>query len=1447
MYSAPFIKLVEGNLMTSNETTTQSKDFKNYRHPRFNPKKDGSLKKVIQIVKDGVPTYGDFNPHEQKKDKTPNRRGHLLSRGESRKLKRSIRALSDSQKKGEGAFEQTRTIVCKTKGDVRPEANFELMRETYNTLNALDFGSLKFSFLALPFLGMIASPKTAQCVINENREHFVPDGLFESIVKDLGVLGEGMTPETIALAVQAEPGKKCCPDKGRVEFKKVLFRAFPKSMGFSLEYVINQIKGLTAELPKLESEVAALKSEVAQIEKDLQELSEESKKYQRTEKSLLKKESDLKTKELKLAEYEQKLTNYKAERDSFFKVDDFIQEVLDNVVACSEVKDRADFLNLDKKVYVYECFDLALKKLNPEYSGRLTSLASFFKNHKPKGRTIAFVPDLEYKGMDFLKDNADILPYLNFSALMNRLVSLGLLKRGEFSPKVITTFNDLVLSPNNDALNSFLGVGFEKIRTSSLEELRDYFNVESDKDDTIKALQELLTLAVEDHVFGKKSYSEFRVEVGSQIKSFYSNHGARCIAFYNASIDPSPIEVSGDLWNLSNAYLFRKTYANPEFLKNQIESVNSSGEVLKSRLFRIMGYSEELPSREDIEFFKDFSRLVDRTFSDIERINTSLKEEIKTYDPKTDKKIIKSLEDLIIITPKWAKDIKKLAGVGGGKKSAKEEAQDLIDRFNLIRSRLNTQVDAVVVTAGNLETMEVHKQVSLDALKSNLDYDSTVDYDELYYRETFDSLIRLIRDTNCPPLIKKFRDDVVSYGLVRGSGIKPLTVYINSGKGRVFVHPKSNYKHSALNIELSILEKFNPVAYLEGLLEYLDSIPRLKPGRLFCLKETIRLEIIKFKIFNIPDTVPVSSINQDYFDLIEGRTFLSDITRDKDEILNSEFRTIINCYITTLRSIIPDVTQEGVSLRLTFRKKGTSTVMGVPKHEEVTTNEKGETESIFKFTLPASLEYSKGPLSTLISELKNPSSVFKVESKVTKESFPKIEVSVGKGHQVVKLSERSIKKLTSPELVASDGKKIPNPYLEGVSQLLNYIPQNLCIETGWKVSKSDKDTRGITFGKKKLGFKSAPGVLKLVSGATQLQTVQQSLIDEDINLGDVEYVFEQKYKKKLDFRGDQVFLRNVKIEHSKNKPEVEVFLNIPVTEKRLIKKSAISPFNHTADIGFDLGEYGLAYAVLDIRTGEIKATGFVPIKMFRKLINVVNSYRKHNQPRRDYSKFSDSKLQNMKEAATAEICTIIWSLMDLHNALPVFENNVSGLSRGKNAVRNIYANVVDYFVRNSSNAASQSRLKHSFYGDIKITRTDGKGKKIFYSPGRVVSGAYTSQECSCCGKNPVRMVRYSDVEEYSIDSEGAVILDGEFKYYLKATAKNNTSKHTRADFTAAFKPGGKIRKKDLISRIKLQMRRAPVDKRTKNSSQSRYVCLFDDCSLVEMSADTNAAINIVKR
>lgn len=309
-----------------------------------------------------------------------------------------------------------------------------------------------------------------------------------------------------------------------------------------------------------------------------------------------------------------------------------------------------------------------------------------------------------------------------------------------------------------------------------------------------------------------------------------------------------------------------------------------------------------------------------------------------------------------------------------------------------------------------------------------------------------------------------------------------------------------------------------------------------------------------------------------------------------------------------------------------------------------------------------------------------------------------------------------------------------------------------------------------------------------------------------------------------------------------------ITLSLPVKERiTATEKDEAMLFDRFAAI--DLGERGIGYAVFDAKTMEKIESGYRAIPDITNLIRRTWRYENRPNQRQKFQAKYNVNLSELRENVVGNVCHQINRICAYYNAFPVMEYMVT--DRLNNQVKSVYEAVVNRYVWSSTEAHKTARVQFWLGGEgwqHPYLKSVKDKKPLIMSPGRGVSGKGTSQRCSCCGRNPFELLSAMK------DSDKIAVLDGKAKLngaelvlFERSResgdeAQKRRRENKRPSIAQQLTPGN-YRVDELRQILRHNLRRAPQDRRSKDTTVSRYHCVFADCGK-SMHADQNAAINI---
>ena len=170
-------------------------------------------------------------------------------------------------------------------------------------------------------------------------------------------------------------------------------------------------------------------------------------------------------------------------------------------------------------------------------------------------------------------------------------------------------------------------------------------------------------------------------------------------------------------------------------------------------------------------------------------------------------------------------------------------------------------------------------------------------------------------------------------------------------------------------------------------------------------------------------------------------------------------------------------------------------------------------------------------------------------------------------------------------------------------------------------------------------------------------------------------------------------------------------------------------------LGADIGEYGIAWAVIKIENGQvvIRDYGFEYDKQIRKIQDKFNEVQQ--KARQGVFLEASTALAELRENAIGYLRNKLHNKLIDYGAQIIYEANISGFEVGVGRVTKIYDSVKRADVGNHPDVSTKiykSLIKHIWGLEAPRAKGDRMRDK---SPGWQVGAAGTSYTCICCGQS----------------------------------------------------------------------------------------------------------------
>lgn len=475
---------------------------------------------------------------------------------------------------------------------------------------------------------------------------------------------------------------------------------------------------------------------------------------------------------------------------------------------------------------------------------------------------------------------------------------------------------------------------------------------------------------------------------------------------------------------------------------------------------------------------------------------------------------------------------------------------------------------------------------------------------------------------------------------------------------------------------------------------------------------------------------------------------------------------------------------------------------------------------------------------------------------------------------------------SNPVLMAlsKDGQTIDTKALKAGLPDFVYrnFPHELYIPTPFATGQRMDEDNIYLFAEKQGSLvkkKKKDNVARVVAKSSFKKYFLDAMLRDDAELSRPSFLFEGRVKQVVSIETD-VGGKVTAIKAHLSEPEWVAYLAQPIKfhPSCLSDGESLPIFDRL--VAIDLGEVGIGYAVMDVKTGDVLAQGNKRLPSLAKLPSMVRKGRKSRQPRQGYKQVFSTKLIEAREHAVGELKFYIDNLMNEYLAFPIFESSVPNLQSGSREIETVYKNLMQYYtfssvsahkVERKSNWLSADKWEHPYLlvqekvekkGKF-VVKMDKAGNPVYKPlnlfPGATVNPAGTSQTCSCCGVNAIDEIRnhFANSEEKTVFVNG----NGEFTLSSGVTlkvekrfafddlpeeeVKDLHRRNRRSPWGKKYRAGN-YNEAELLKMTREHLRRPHDNLRSKDTSQSQFHCVNIDCGK-HLHADMNAAINIGKK
>ena len=309
-------------------------------------------------------------------------------------------------------------------------------------------------------------------------------------------------------------------------------------------------------------------------------------------------------------------------------------------------------------------------------------------------------------------------------------------------------------------------------------------------------------------------------------------------------------------------------------------------------------------------------------------------------------------------------------------------------------------------------------------------------------------------------------------------------------------------------------------------------------------------------------------------------------------------------------------------------------------------------------------------------------------------------------------SETKFKLATEQDFYGQPRSSGQNYYIHYDGYQNKGVPKPAASNNGFHYFADKPVKEGVLKSNKKL---IKADLIKLNSSRYQLQFLDNALAgkwaDFKPTLSSYSLIYEETYHISWSDQGLQLEVDD----------HYKLFVAIPFAvsgnqdDKRLKREIAI---RGSKFLGIDVGEYGLATCVLDVRQSGLKVSRLSFID--NRALRIIRDQIADNKSRQRGGTFSmpNTRLKRLRESAITEIRNQVHALILKNSAIPVYEYSISNFETGSGKVSKIY------------NSVKQSDIfRSSSVNDLERNLVWGKGKPVI---ALEISAYATSYSCLAC-------------------------------------------------------------------------------------------------------------------
>lgn len=1037
----------------------------------------------------------------------------------------------------------------------------------------------------------------------------------------------------------------------------------------------------------------------------------------------------------------------------------------------------------------------------------LRAVADTLEPMVPANSTIEFDVDLA---------SADTVLYSGTEALYAIMARMAQAIDGESAAAKAKVIQEQFVTGNATAWSWVLGRGWKYFCESDSDAVMHDYRIPEDRRAHVDAiLAAAKAIPTPTMLFGQKNYSAFRQQVAGGVNSFITISLGRVDELRSVLVDSPRIEWP-DTSSDEIDGLMTSLDLTADDLIVQIQREDDARRQVLGVLDKIAGLSVGAVTPADLDAVDEHTGLLTTIGARINQIRGRLKTEIRLND-QANLTSVKE-KDLLDKLPSDIPRQKRLPRLDVCVTTpAARQAADL-DALNSLRDFFREQIDALSpLLRDPFEALRDNHTAKIQKFNSRATLSISPDPDQMSARYIVSRIAKAAR-TGTDALRRKVARDLYERGFL--DSLRHANAFMLNDRGEIFQSLMARHagaRHTVYRWGRSTVTTGQPIsAWLDDLLSWTRD--QVRAGGIHDgsrLNDMLIMEWMhaQWRLIGLPDTLPAPDLDP----FLDHGVFLSSplkLALQGEQATRTAVERLHYAVISEMRETAHRLFRKDVIARSVLKMAGFNTLHYIPRAED-------------GFWSP-----SKNITSASQSAL----AIYLQHSKDSRDQPRRNDQGQVKVNDVI-----------ADTLAHAGAAEV------GFIEFLQQAPHAFGVAVPWDAGEPRPCVA--------IDKKGMPGTRLVEKSVAELVMPPKWHVmlnralghDQRLSWGDCQLVIDHRFQHDLSIDSDRIEGTSYPVSSS-------AYLVVPVTREELASKDDAFPFEPRV-MSIDLGETGLAYAVVDFETGQQIKSGYIRIPTLRGVKRAGNRSTPWNQRKQKYNTRIDPTMSEIRKSAVGAVSHVIDSLMAEHRAIPLFENHPGGHVGGNREIARVYDHVSQVYLFSGVDAHASVRGHHwrtKFpsweWPQFTVTKVAGDGSKthgpLKFYPGLSINGYGSSQTCSCCGRNPVEALKERGGSSVVVAPNGELtVSNGVLRLQVPAQETSEERKRRRRrlerpSIHAAAK-AGELKISEAMRILKSQIRQAPLSLQSRDSKQSRYVCAYTDCQ-ARLHADTNAGINLTR-